>query len=186
MYNHCFLLIYTVLLHCYCGQLELCVLSQWRHDVYGILMSVFLFRLSSRGINLMNLSTEPVQLVLTLMYISSLMSHSCLGVYAHDTIFHACFWFEFIDTPVLVPARHLAFITSLVGEFLTPLDPHLQILKFGACGFSRLLIRDASWKCGSSADRLEFFFSGPPARLSSFLFITHEHLLYCLYLYISL
>ena len=46
---------------------------------------------------------------------------TCFGVYDNDTIFNAYFWFV-IDTRVLIPARHLAFITPLVGEFLTPLD----------------------------------------------------------------
>jgi len=87
--------------------------------------------LSRRGINLMNLSTEPVQLVVSLMYISLLMPHSYLGVYTHDTVFHAWFWFRFINTRVLIPARDLAFITPLVGEFLTPLDLHVQIIVLG-------------------------------------------------------
>jgi len=30
------------------------------------------------------------------------------------------FWFEFIDTRVLIPARHLAFIIWLIGEFWLP------------------------------------------------------------------
>jgi len=53
------------------------------------------------------------------------------------------FWFRFINTRVLILARHLAFTTPLVGEFLTLLDPHVQISELGAYGFSRLLIRDA-------------------------------------------
>ena len=39
---------------------------------------------------------------------------------AHDTIFNACLWFRFIDTRVLIPARHLTFTTPLVGEFWLP------------------------------------------------------------------
>ena len=34
---------------------------------------------------------------------------------------------------MLIPARHLAFTTPLLGEFLTPLDPHVQIPELGAC-----------------------------------------------------
>jgi len=49
----------------------------------------------------------------------------------------------FIDTSVFIPARHLAFATPLVGEFLAPLNSHVQISEIGACGFSLLLIRDA-------------------------------------------
>ena len=39
--------------------------------------------------------------------------HAC----AHDTIFYAYFWLRFIDTRVLIPAFHLAFITRLIGYF---------------------------------------------------------------------
>jgi len=52
---------------------------------------------------------------------------------------------------VLVPARHLAFVTLLVGEFLTPLNPHVQISELETCEFSQLLIRDAQRKRGLSA-----------------------------------
>jgi len=38
-------------------------------------------------------------------------------------------WLRFIDTRVIIYARHLAFITPLVGEFLTPQDLHVQILE---------------------------------------------------------
>jgi len=61
---------------------------------------------------------------------------------AHDTIFNTLLWLEFIDTHVLNPARHLAFVTPLVGEF-DSLDSYVQILEVGACEFSLLLVRDA-------------------------------------------
>jgi len=116
-----------------------------------------------------------------------LISLLCSGVYAHNTVFNAYFWFRFIDTRVLVPACHLAFITPLVGEFLTPLDPHVQILKLGACRFFRWMIRDVQRKCGLSADRPYPFPFRPPARLSnfsfqlvSFFYTVH----YCISLYI--
>ena len=51
-------------------------------------------------------------------------------------------WLRFIDTRVLIPARHFSFITPLVGEFLIPLDPHVQIPELGAFRFFQLLIRD--------------------------------------------
>ena len=38
---------------------------------------------------------------------------------------------------------------------LTPLDPHVQVLKLEACGFSQLLIRVAQLKRGFPADRLK-------------------------------
>jgi len=55
--------------------------------------------------------------------------------YAHNTIFNACLWFRFIDTCVLISARHLAFASPLAGEFDSS-DPHVQVLKLEACGFS--------------------------------------------------
>ena len=44
---------------------------------------------------------------------------------------------------LLAPARHLAFVSPLAWGVLTPLDPHVQVLELGACGFSQLLIRVA-------------------------------------------
>jgi len=112
---------------------------------------------------------------------------ACSSVPLHTTrFFNTCFWLEFIDTHMHVPARHLALALPLVGEFLTPLNLHVQILEFGACAFSRLLIWDAQRKRGSSADHPEPFSSRPPTRLLSFSFVTYELLLCCSYLYISL
>jgi len=45
---------------------------------------------------------------------------------------------------------------------LTPLDPHVQVLELGACGFSQLLIRVAQLKRGSLEDRPEPYPSRPP------------------------
>jgi len=39
---------------------------------------------------------------------------------AHDTIFNAWLWLRFIDTRVLIFARHLAFASPLLGEFRLP------------------------------------------------------------------
>ena len=61
-----------------------------------------------------------------------LIPYSCSGVYDHVTIFNTCFRFRFIDTHMLVPACHLAFITPFVGKFLTPLDQHVQIMDLGS------------------------------------------------------
>ena len=69
----------------------------------------------------MNLFTESVQLVLSLLYISLLdASFMFMCACAHDTVF---------NIRVLVLACHLAVITALIGEFLTPLDLHVQILE---------------------------------------------------------
>ena len=49
------------------------------------------------------------------------------------------------------------------GEFyLTPLDPHVQVMELGACGFPQLLIRVAQLKHGSPANRLELYPSRAP------------------------
>ena len=53
-----------------------------------------------------------------------------LHAYAHDTVFNVWLWFSFIDTRVLIFARHLAFASPLAWEFyLTPLDPNVQVLE---------------------------------------------------------
>jgi len=45
------------------------------------------------------------------------------------------FWclllFDFINTHILIFARHLAFTWIFVGELLTPLNLHVQVLKLG-------------------------------------------------------
>ena len=84
-------------------------------------MRVSLVGLSPRGINLMNLSTEPVQLILSHLFIPSLdVSFLFMCASAHDTVFNAYLWFGFINTSVLIFARHLAFATPLVREFWLP------------------------------------------------------------------
>jgi len=70
--------------------------------------------------------------------------------------------FTWSCTRVLILTRHLAFGMLLVGEFLTPMNLHVQIPELRACKFSQLLIRVTQWKRWSSADRLESFPSRPP------------------------
>ena len=62
---------------------------------------------------------------------------------------------------MIIPARYLAFTTQLVGGVSDPLDPHVQIPAFGACGFSRLLIRNVQQKRGLSVDHLRPYPSRP-------------------------
>jgi len=45
---------------------------------------------------------------------------------------------------------------------LNPMDSHIQVSEFRACGFSRLLIRDVKQKRGSLEDRLKSYPSRPP------------------------
>jgi len=88
-------------------------------------MRVSLFGLSSRGINLMNVWFSRF------CTFHHLMPHSCSCVLVLTTRFpiHSL-WFRFIDTRVPIYAYYLAFTTPLVGEFLTPLNPHVKILEF--------------------------------------------------------
>ena len=66
-------------------------------------------------------------------------------VYAHDTVFNTCFWFRFIDTRVLVPARHLAFTTRWgVSDSPGSLCPDL-----GA--WSLWILPDADQRCAAEA-----------------------------------
>jgi len=91
-------------------------------------------------------------IILSALFFVSLTAPVCLC--SRQNFQYMLFWLRLIDARVLISARHLAFTTPLVGEYLTPLDLHVQIPEFGACGFSRLLIRDAQRERGSSADRL--------------------------------
>ena len=65
-------------------------------------------------------------LLLSYYTMCSLAQYHLLYIYlllyacAHDTIFNACLWFRFIDTRVLIYARHLAFASPHVGEFWLP------------------------------------------------------------------
>jgi len=83
----------------------------------------------------------------------------------HDTVFNAYLWLGFIDTHVLISARHLAFASPLAGEFWLLWILMSRFLELGACGFSQLLIRVAQLKRGSPADRPEPHPFKPPTRL---------------------
>jgi len=105
--------------------------------------------------------------------------HDQMRMLMTQFLMHA-FRFGFIDTCVLIYARHLALILPLIGEFLSPMDLHFQILEFGlwwtSCCSERVAV--APWVSGWSVRGPIFL--GPPARLSSFPVVTREHLLYCL------
>ena len=97
------------------------------------MIKVSFFGLSPRCINLMNLKSELVYLVLSIFIFDTLLDvslHIYVLVMTMRFSIHA-FLFIFIKTRVLVPARHLTFITPLIEEFLTPLDLHIQILELG-------------------------------------------------------
>jgi len=68
-----------------------------------------------------------------LLYIYLLL-YAC----AHDMVFNTCLGFEFINTHVLISARHLAFVSPLVGEFwlpwiLTSRSRNLELMNSSGC-----------------------------------------------------
>ena len=63
------------------------------------------------------------------------LSSSCEFVLTIRFSIHAL-QFGFIGTRVLFYAHHLALILPLVGEFLAPLDLHVQILGLNRDGLS--------------------------------------------------
>jgi len=79
-----------------------------------------------------------------------LMPHSCSCMLVLTTRFllHAL-WLMFVNTRVVIYARHLAFIKLLVREFLTPLDLYVQIPKLR----SRLTSFWSEWRSGSIVDQ---------------------------------
>ena len=150
-------------------------------------MRVFLFGLSPWGINLMNLSTELVQLVLSLLYVFLTWCLIHVQVYMLTTWFstfsfdlnlsiHACLSLH--DT------WHLSHHSLGVSDF-----PRSARLDPGAWSLWILPLTDQRWAA-------EVWIIGRPSRALSFkvsllgsqvfFFITYEYLLCCSYLYISL
>jgi len=110
---------------------------------------------------------------------------SCLSLLTIRFSIHT-FRFEFIGTRVVFYARHLTLILLHVGEFLTLLNLRVKILEFGPWWSSYWSERYSSSVVDQRLPVLNFFIQGSPSRLWSFSFVTREHLLYCLYLHISL
>ena len=142
-------------------------------------MKVFLFELSPRCINLMNLFIKPVQLVLSLLYIL-LLDASFMFMYSctHDTIFNTCYFDLDLSIHMCFPCTLLGIRHTTRWGVLTPLNPHVQILELGACGFSQLLIRVAQQKHnGSAKDQFGTLPFQPPCAPSSFPVVTREAIL---------
>ena len=119
----------------------------WTSGFMIIIIIIVFYMLTSCLITCILFHQSPALVILyhtcSLLDITCYLSAcSCIHVLKTWFLVHA-FWLGFIDTRVHIYARHLSFITPLVEEFLTPLDPHVQIPELGACGFSQLLIRDA-------------------------------------------
>ena len=150
-------------------------------------MSASLFGLSLRSINLMNLSTEPVQLVLSHLFITSLdVSFLFMCACAHDTVFNTYSFDSNLSTHVcLFPYATWHSSQYSLGSFWPPgfscLDPEAWRLWILSVVYQRCAA--VAWIIGRLSKALSF---QAPARLSSFPFVTRERLLYCSYLYISL
>jgi len=54
-----------------------------------------------------------------------------LTIHVHSTQFLMLVTVDYIYTHILISTQYLAFTWISVGEFLTPLDLHVQILKHG-------------------------------------------------------
>ena len=88
-------------------------------------------------------------LILLVIYLLVL---ACLCL-RHD-FFNACLWFEFVDTLVLVYARHLAYTSPFAGEYwlLWILMSRSQSLDWrgSSCWGPSLLLRNRQTSCSSS------------------------------------
>ena len=125
-------------------------------------MRVSLFGLSPRGINLMNLSIELVQLVLSHQFIPSfdaLFLFMCAC--AHDKVFNACYFIRIYQYMCDYPCKSLGICNTTRWGVTTPLDPYVQVSEPGSGGFSLSLIRVAQRKRESSTNRLKPHPSGP-------------------------
>jgi len=107
-------------------------------------MRVFSFGLSPRGINLINLSTEPIQLLLSSLSSHCLMplSGSCMHALTTRFSIHALF-IQIYRYMCPYPYMPFGIRRTTHWGVLTPLDPHVQVSELRACEFFRLLIRDA-------------------------------------------
>jgi len=73
----------------------------------------------------------------------------------HDTVYNTCSSTRIYRYTCTYLCPPLGIHHTTRWGVLTPLNLHVQIPEFGACGSFRLLIRDAQRKRGFSADRLE-------------------------------
>ena len=126
----------------------------------------------------MNLSTEPVQLVLSHMYIISFDASFMFRCVCSRYGFQRMLLIQIYRYTCACLCTPLGIHHTTRWRVSDSLRSHAHIPEFGACGFSWLLIKDAQRKRGSSADRPKPFPFRPPVRLLSFPFVTHEHLLY--------
>jgi len=86
----------------------------------------------------MNLFTEPVQLVLSLLFIA-LLDASFIFLYActHDMVFNACFLYSNLSIHVCLSLHATWHSPYHSLESSDSPRSHVQVSKLGACGFSR-------------------------------------------------
>jgi len=115
----------------------------------------------------MNLSTEPVQLVLSHLFIPSLdVSFLFMCACAYNFQRKFMIWiYRYMCAYLCTP---LGIRNTTLWGALTPLDAHVQILELKACGFSLLLIRVAQRKRGSAEDPLRLYPSRSPCSALEF------------------
>jgi len=107
----------------------------------------------------MNLSIEPVHLALSQLLILSFdASFLFMGTCARDTVSMHALLFEFIDTRMLIFARHLTFATPFVGSSDSP---ESSCSGFGVWSLWILPVTDQSvaaetWISGRSSEALSF------------------------------
>jgi len=151
-------------------------------------MRVSLFGLSPRGINLMNLPTEPTQLIFSHLCISSFDTLFMFGCICSRHGFQRMLSIQLYQYTYVCPCTLLdIYHTTRWRVSDSPgsaLDLRVQILKLGSWWTSSWL----EWLSGSIVAQRKTS-SGPypsrsPARFSSFSFVTLERILYYSSLYI--
>ena len=96
--------------------------------------------------------------------------------HARDTVFNAYSFIRIYRCMCAYLCTPLNIHNTTRWGVLTPLDPHVQVSELGDCGFSRLLIRDAQWKRGSSEGRLRSYPSRPSCSTLEFFCYDSEPL----------
>ena len=109
----------------------------------------------------MNLSTNPIQLVLSLLHISPLDAFFMLECICSQHDFQRLLLIRIYQYVCACPCTPLGIHHITHWGVSNSLGPHVQIPELGASRFSQLLIRDAQLKRGSSADHRGLIFLGP-------------------------
>ena len=85
----------------------------WSFLYYSCLHSALPLVFYSTSLFVLSYHTMSIPYLILLAIYIYLLLYAC----PHDTVFNAYLWFRFIDTRVLIFARHLALASPLTGEF---------------------------------------------------------------------